>query len=84
MYTIKFMEMYVQECVISDCGELAPGQDEGMSTDDKTGDNIPDWPEDCEIDFNNVCKYLIYSHHCNHIIFNVGDIHQKTCFWRFN
>ena len=41
--------------MISDCGELAPGQDDGLSSGDDTGDQIPDWPEDCEIDFSNVC-----------------------------
>lgn len=41
--------------MISDCGELAPGQDDGVSSGDNTGDQIPDWPEDCEIDFSNVC-----------------------------
>lgn len=40
--------------MISDCGELAPGQDDGLSSGDDTGDQIPDWPEDCEIDFSNV------------------------------
>ncbi|XP_022320725.2 peptidyl-prolyl cis-trans isomerase D-like [Crassostrea virginica] len=42
-----------QECMISGCGELAPGQDDGLSSGDDTGDQIPDWPEDCEIDFSN-------------------------------
>ncbi|XP_061189239.1 peptidyl-prolyl cis-trans isomerase D-like [Saccostrea echinata] len=41
------------ECIISDCGELAPGQDDGVSTGDETGDAIPDWPEDCDVDFSN-------------------------------
>lgn len=40
--------------MISDCGELAPGEDEGLCSADDSGDQIPDWPEDSQVDFSNV------------------------------
>lgn len=40
--------------MISDCGELAPGEDEGVCSADDSGDQIPDWPEDSQVDFSNV------------------------------
>lgn len=44
-----------QPCVIYECGELQPGEDDGMSwIDDATGDKLPEWPTDSELDFNNV------------------------------
>lgn len=39
--------------MISDCGELAPGE-EGVCSADDSGDQIPDWPEDSQVDFSNV------------------------------
>ncbi|EDO41747.1 predicted protein [Nematostella vectensis] len=41
-------------CIIEECGELAPGQDDGMSVDDGTGDVYPNWPKDADIDFSKV------------------------------
>ena len=38
-----------QPCVIDDCGELQPGEDDGICVDDGTGDLLPDWPEDSEL-----------------------------------
>ncbi|KAK3100451.1 hypothetical protein FSP39_020087 [Pinctada imbricata] len=42
----------LEPCVISDCGELAPGQDDGVAIDDGTGDVHPDWPADSGINFS--------------------------------
>lgn len=39
-------EKPVKQCVIDDCGELQPGEDDGICVDDGTGDLLPDWPED--------------------------------------
>lgn len=64
--------------MISDCGELAPGEDEGVCSADDSGDQIPDWPEDSQVDFSNVHTsifdfffllrlsnhYLILNAHC--------------------
>lgn len=64
--------------MISDCGELAPGEDEGVCSADDSGDQIPDWPEDSQVDFSNVHAsifdfffllrlsnhYLILNAHC--------------------
>ena len=44
-----------QPCVIYECGELQPGEDDGFSgIDDGTGDKLPEWPSDLELDFKNV------------------------------
>jgi len=42
--------------VIDDCGELQPGEDDGICVDDGTGDLLPDWPED---------SGLSKARHCN-------------------
>ncbi|KAH3858145.1 hypothetical protein DPMN_100765 [Dreissena polymorpha] len=44
--------MLLQVCRIVDCGELAPGQDDGYNTDDGTGDKYADWPEDSGVKFD--------------------------------
>lgn len=41
-----------QLCVISDCGELAPGEE--AVKDDGTGDLYPDFPTESDIDFTKV------------------------------
>lgn len=41
--------------MIDDCGELAPGEDDGATlADDGTGDIYPDWFEDSNLDVNEV------------------------------
>jgi len=38
-----------RECKISKCGEIMPGEDDGMAPkDDGTGDKYPIWPDDVE------------------------------------
>ncbi|ESP00022.1 hypothetical protein LOTGIDRAFT_112989 [Lottia gigantea] len=49
----------LQECKILDCGEILPGQPDGVEMDDGTGDVYPDWPQDAEgVDFKNVEKII--------------------------
>ena len=44
----------LQECLISNCGELAPGEDDGVPVDE-TGDNYPTFPDDAtDVDFKDV------------------------------
>ena len=43
-----------QPCVIDDCGELQPGEDDGTTVDDGTGDILPESPEDSELDTKKV------------------------------
>jgi len=38
-----------KECRIEDCGELAPGEDDGTSMDDGTGDVLPRTPAESEL-----------------------------------
>lgn len=40
-----------KECKISECGEIAPGEDDGFIVDDGTGDKYADFPSDSGIDF---------------------------------
>ena len=47
-----------QDCIISDCGEIAAGEDDGFLQDDGTGDVLPDSPNDSGLDFKDVCAYL--------------------------
>lgn len=50
--------LFFQECMISDCGELAPGEDDGICSADDSGDQTPDWPEDSQLDFSNVHTFV--------------------------
>ena len=44
----------LQECLISNCGELGPGEDDGVLVDE-TGDNYPTFPDDAtDVDFKDV------------------------------
>ncbi|XP_070552723.1 peptidyl-prolyl cis-trans isomerase D-like isoform X2 [Ptychodera flava] len=45
-------------CVIDNCGELSPGEDDGTVFDDGTGDTYADYPEDCGLDVNDRDKIL--------------------------
>ncbi|XP_067663824.1 peptidyl-prolyl cis-trans isomerase D-like [Haliotis asinina] len=45
-------EKPVQECVISECGELQPGEDFQKTKDDGTGDTYADFPIDAGLDFS--------------------------------
>ena len=45
----------LQPCVIDDCGELQPDEDDGISVvDDGTGDLLTEWPADSGLDFHKV------------------------------
>ncbi|XP_074530060.1 peptidyl-prolyl cis-trans isomerase D [Halichoeres trimaculatus] len=48
----------VKPCVIADCGEHGDGDSWGISSDDGTGDAHPDFPEDSDVDFNDVDRVL--------------------------
>lgn len=39
------------ECKIEDCGELQPGEDDGVVIDDGTGDKVPDAPSESDFTF---------------------------------
>jgi len=41
-------EKPIQECKIDNCGELAPGEDDGVNMDDGTGDTVPNIPSQSE------------------------------------
>lgn len=46
-------EKPVKECKIKDCGELQPGEDDGVVLDDGTGDKVPNEPEESEYSLEN-------------------------------
>lgn len=47
--------VFLQTCVIDNCGEVQEGEDDGISVDDGTGDVLPYWPTDSDLDLNKVC-----------------------------
>lgn len=50
----------LKPCVIDQCGELQPGEDDIFcGIDDGTGDMLPEWPGESELDFDNAEKVLI-------------------------
>jgi peptidyl-prolyl isomerase D len=46
--THKDGEKPVKECKIDNCGELAPGEDDGVNMDDGTGDTVPNVPSQAD------------------------------------
>ncbi|XP_041457780.1 peptidyl-prolyl cis-trans isomerase D-like [Lytechinus variegatus] len=49
----------IRRVEISDCGELQPGEDDGMAiVDDGTGDVFPNYPEDSDLDLTDYVKVL--------------------------
>lgn len=44
----------VEPCIISNCGQLKPGQDFGLYLVDGTEDVYPSFPEDSNVDCHNV------------------------------
>jgi len=46
--TQKDGEKPVKECKIDNCGELAPGEDDGVNMDDGTGDTVPNVPSQAD------------------------------------
>jgi len=45
----------VKECAIGDCGELAPGEDDGCTiVADESGDSFPNYPIDSDLDFSQI------------------------------
>ncbi|XP_068719811.1 peptidyl-prolyl cis-trans isomerase D-like [Montipora capricornis] len=50
----------LKPCVIDQCGELQPGEDDIFcGIDDGTGDMLPEWPSESGLDFDNAEKVLI-------------------------
>lgn len=56
---------FSQPCIVEDCGELKPGEHDGVTGDDGTGDVYAEWPVDSEVDFSkvnnsiyNICSFL--------------------------
>lgn len=46
--------LFLQLCIIAECGELKEGDDWGIFPKDGSGDSHPDFPEDADIDLKDV------------------------------
>lgn len=49
-----------QPCIISECGEHKEGDDWGVAPIDGSGDTHPDFPEDSDVDFKDVCAGFFF------------------------
>lgn len=49
--------LFLQLCVIAECGELKEGDDWGIFPKDGSGDSYPDFPEDADIDLKDVSTF---------------------------
>lgn len=61
-HNICYLLFFLQRIEITDCGELMPGDDDGMAIrDDGTGDAFPDYPEDADFDITDVsiCVFFL-------------------------
>ena len=57
LFFLLIFYFMLQPCVIDQCGELQPGEDDIFcGIDDGTGDMLPEWPGESELDFDNVKK----------------------------
>ena len=43
-----------QDCIIADCGELQPGEGDGIVDNEGLGDVYPGFPDDSDLDFSEV------------------------------
>ncbi|KAM6923534.1 peptidyl-prolyl cis-trans isomerase D [Xenentodon cancila] len=48
----------IKPCIIAECGEHKDGDNWSTATNDGTGDALPDFPEDSDIDFKDVDQVL--------------------------
>lgn len=53
-YLFLFISFKFQHCIISNCGEYAPGEDFGLRENDGTEDVYTPFPEDSDINFKEV------------------------------
>lgn len=51
--------LFLQLCVIAECGELKEGDDWGIFPKDGSGDSHPDFPEDADIDLKDVSTFRL-------------------------
>ena len=84
LYIRDCLVFFLQPCLIEDCGELLPGEDDGVNVDDGTGDVFAEWPVDSNIDFSKVCKKSLIQpgdmivRHVNSSFYG-GQSHALSC-----
>lgn len=52
------IHIFLQLCIIAECGELKEGDDWGIFPKDGSGDSHPDFPEDADIDLKDVSTFM--------------------------
>ncbi|XP_015782732.1 peptidyl-prolyl cis-trans isomerase D [Tetranychus urticae] len=58
LHTNPDTEKPIERVLIIDCGQLKPGQDLGLGPDDGTEDVYPPFPEDSDLDPNNIDSFI--------------------------
>ena len=53
--------LFLQLCVIAECGELKEGDDWGIFPKDGSGDSHPDFPEDADVDLKDVSNFRFWA-----------------------
>lgn len=51
--------MCLKPCTIGNCGEFQPGQDFGLFENDGTDDIFANFPEDSDLNFNDVRNWFL-------------------------
>ncbi|XP_030048087.1 peptidyl-prolyl cis-trans isomerase D-like [Microcaecilia unicolor] len=78
--TLKTMSpehLTVKLCIIADCGELKDGNERVMSPEDGSGDTHPDFPEDSDVELNDVDKIISIAEDVK----NIGNNFFKSQNW---
>lgn len=57
---ILILFICLKKVVVSDCGQINPGEPLGLTENDGTGDKFPHHPEDTDIDFTNVSDHSVF------------------------
>lgn len=69
--------LFLQLCVIAECGELKEGDDWGIFPKDGSGDSHPDFPEVADVDLKDVDKIVLISEDLK----NIGNTFFKSQNW---
>lgn len=90
MLFVFFIKLFIfsisfQKCRIDECGEILCGEDDGTVIDDGTGDKLPDFPGESDMDFTKVLDFvrfkelaLFYWNRSKVLVENKGKIKLQT------
>ena len=68
--------LFLQLCVIAECGELKKGDDWGIFPKDGSGDSHPDFPEDADVDLKDVSNLRFWSFLVAQMVKNLPAVQQ--------